>query len=116
MTAGLETAHLSRRTLLGSTALLSALPALAGAQRVSTAAAAQSSPGDWALYGADLAGTRVADGTAITSANVGNLSQAWRIDVGGAVSGTPVIAGGTVYVGSYTGILHALDLSTGATV
>jgi outer membrane protein assembly factor BamB len=107
--------HLSRRDLLASSALLASLPAIVEAQDA-TPIPSQTVGADWPLYGADLADTRIAGDSAITAANVATLHQAWSVDVGGAVNGTPVIAGGTVYIGSYTGTLFALDLISGATV
>jgi polyvinyl alcohol dehydrogenase (cytochrome) len=91
------------------------LPALVRAQGTPTPNGDPASPGDWPLYGADLADSRVASEPAISSANVADLSRAWSVDVGGAVTGTPVIAAGLVYVGSYSGTLYALDLATGVT-
>jgi polyvinyl alcohol dehydrogenase (cytochrome) len=98
------------------------MPALSSAQDATPSAPPVASPvpeatagADWPLYGADLAGTRVAGSSAITAANVATLRQAWTLDVGGAVSGTPVIAGGVVYLGSYSGTLYAIDLVSGTT-
>lgn len=60
----------------------------------------------------------------------GDGAEIWRVDLGGAgvrtlpspsapewdfVSAAPVVDGGIVYVGSATGVLHALDAATGAT-
>src|SRR5215218_3341888 len=114
MTFRLDRLRFSRRALLGSGALMAALPAFVRAQGTATTSTDGPSPGDWPLDGADLADSRVASEPTISSANVANLSRAWSVDVGGAVSGTPVIAAGEMYVGSYSGILYALDLATGA--
>jgi polyvinyl alcohol dehydrogenase (cytochrome) len=77
---------------------------------------AQSTGRDWPLFGADLAGTRVAPATVISSANVDSLRQIWNVDAGAPIDGTAVIAGGIAYLGAYNGTLNALDLATGATV
>jgi outer membrane protein assembly factor BamB len=37
----------------------------------------------------------------------------WTFDTGGEILSSPVIAGGTVYVGSCDGSVYALDLTTG---
>jgi len=42
------------------------------------------------------------------------VGLAWRVMTGGDVVSSPVIADGTVYVGSNDGTLYALDLRTGA--
>ena len=72
------------------------------------------SNGGWTLYGADLAGTRVSQATRISSLSVASLGQSWSVEVGAPVSGTPVIAGGVVYLGAYNGTLFAFDLASGA--
>ncbi|MEA2596417.1 MAG: hypothetical protein QOF01_2886 [Thermomicrobiales bacterium] len=120
MTNPYVSARLSRRALLTTAALTTMLPATTIAQDASSASPLSASPNsaptdlvDWPFYGADLAGTRTAGESAISADNVATLGQAWSVDVGGAVSGTPVVAGGIVYVGSHTGTLYALDLATG---
>src|SRR5215216_1962360 len=115
MASRLDKTRASRRTLLGASALMAAWPAFVRAQGTATPSADQPSPGDWPLDGADLADSRVASEPTISSANVAGLGRAWSVDVGGAVGGTPVIAAGLVYVGSYSGTLNALDLATGKT-
>jgi polyvinyl alcohol dehydrogenase (cytochrome) len=70
----------------------------------------------WPFYGADIADTRLAPNGDISSANVNQLQPAWTVTVGGPISGTPVIADGVVYIGSYDGTLDALDLASGSSV
>jgi outer membrane protein assembly factor BamB len=41
-------------------------------------------------------------------------AERWRVGTGGYVYGSPAIADGTVYIGSYDNNLYALDLQTGA--
>src|SRR5690349_13740034 len=103
-------ARLSRRALHPSSALVATRPSHAAARDATPAALPSASPipgqisgSDWPLYGADLADTRVAGETAISAANVTTLRQVWGVDLGGAVNGTPAIANGTVFIGSYTG-------------
>lgn len=97
----------------GRVALLALLawPTVVGAQDAATPTA--TGPGGWPVYGADLAGTRAAADTVLSAANVAQLQPAWQVEVGGPVSGTPTIADGVAYVGSYDGHLYALDLATG---
>lgn len=66
------------------------------------------------LYDADVAGNRSVRDGPIAVAPVGQLQPRWRIAVGGSTSGTPIIAHGTVYLGSYDGTLRTRDLQTGA--
>jgi outer membrane protein assembly factor BamB len=69
-------------------------------------------PGEWALPGANLAGTRAAI-SRIESSNVATLAPAWATDIGGTVVGTPVVAGGSVFVVTWDGMVVALDLASG---
>lgn len=106
----------SRRSLLKAAGAFALLPNLATAQApaASPAAVTAVAAGEWPLYGADLADTRAAASPAITAANVASLAPRWRVEVGGPISGTPVVVGATVYIGDYGGTLRALDLVTGA--
>jgi outer membrane protein assembly factor BamB len=76
---------------------------------------AQEMAGNWPMYGADLAGTRTAGDESITTRNIDQLQPLWQVEVGGPVSATPVIADGIAYVGSYDGMLYAIELETGQT-
>ncbi len=107
----------TRRAVLGAGAGLAVTPRLVSAQVATPVASpVPAGPGGWFSYGADLTGAKaVADGL-ITSANVTELGPAWRFQVGGPVSSTPVISGGVAYVGSYDGNLYAIDTETGAAV
>ncbi len=53
---------------------------------------------------------------AITPANVARLVPRWDFRIGFAVTSSPVVANGLVYVTSWRGILHALDAETGRVV
>jgi len=50
----------------------------------------------------------------LTEARASTLSVAWFFRTGDAVTATPTVVGGTVYVGSWDGYFYALDLETGA--
>jgi len=67
----------------------------------------------WPFYGHDPQGTKATVASDLSSETVGTLAPLWEVQVGGAVSATPVIAGGVVYIGSYDGSLDAIDLHTG---
>ncbi len=67
----------------------------------------------WSQYGNAPDGTRQAGSSRITAATVGGLRPLWRFSAGGPVTGTPAIADGMVYIGSYDGTLYALDAQTG---
>jgi polyvinyl alcohol dehydrogenase (cytochrome) len=64
---------------------------------------------EWPLYGADLANTRTVAGGPAASA-VPTMAQAWRADfTDGDFTGTPVVSGGVVYVGSNGGKVRAIQ-------
>lgn len=67
----------------------------------------------WVSYGQDLADTRQAIDAGLSGDTIARLTLAWRFDVEGPVSGTPIIAEGIVIVGSYDGRLYARDLASG---
>ncbi len=67
----------------------------------------------WPLYGQDVSGNKATTGSGIDVDTVGGLELAWSVEVGGAVSATPVIADGVAYFGSYDGNLYAVDLQSG---
>ncbi|HWV36230.1 MAG TPA: PQQ-binding-like beta-propeller repeat protein [Thermomicrobiales bacterium] len=67
----------------------------------------------WPLYGHDLTGGRATDAAGIDTGTVADLGPLWQVEIGGAVSATPVISDGTVFIGSYVGTLDAIDLQTG---
>jgi polyvinyl alcohol dehydrogenase (cytochrome) len=67
---------------------------------------------DWPTYGHD--GQHTFHGqTTLTMATVSTLRQAWAFPTGDAVTATPTVVGGTVYVGSWDGFFYAIDLRTG---
>jgi outer membrane protein assembly factor BamB len=89
------------RLLAGGAALV----ALAGA-----VALARSAPPDApAVFRGDLAHTGVYHAAPLT--HFGGVQ--WRVQTGGPVQSTPVVAHATVYVGSGDGQLYALDARTG---
>jgi alcohol dehydrogenase (cytochrome c) len=76
--------------------------------------------GSWPYPNADLANTRQAPGSVISSANVAQLQQAWTFRVTskpdggvGALAMSPVVVNGVVYVQDMQANVYALDLATG---
>jgi outer membrane protein assembly factor BamB len=79
--------------------------------------------GSWPYPNGDLANTRDAAGSAISSANVSRLRQAWTFKLtGSAVHGAPtygslaaapVVANGVVYMQDLDANVYALSLATG---
>ena len=57
-----------------------------------------SSPWDWPTYGHDAQHT-FHGRTTLTQSSVRTLQQAWFFPTGDAVTATPTVVGGTVYVG-----------------
>ncbi|HXX90916.1 MAG TPA: PQQ-binding-like beta-propeller repeat protein [Acidimicrobiales bacterium] len=76
--------------------------------------AAPTAPGpwDWPTYGHDAQHT-FAGRTTLTAATVRTLRKAWFFPTGDAVTATPTVVDGTVYVGSWDDDFYAIDLRTG---
>ena len=51
--------------------------------------------------------------SSLSTANVAALRPAWFVPTAGSVTDTPVVSGGRVYAGDYSGLVHALDEATG---
>jgi outer membrane protein assembly factor BamB len=68
---------------------------------------------DWPSYGHDAQHTFVGR-TTLTEAVADKLQKAWFFPTGDAVTATPTVVGGTVYVGSWDDNFYALNLMTGA--
>ncbi len=82
-------------------------------------AAQPNSPADWPQPNFDLANTRSASNSSISSSNVGKLGLAWSFNVGGqsafgALASTPVVVDGTIYLQDLKSNVYAIDLKTGA--
>ena len=67
---------------------------------------------DWPTYGHDAQHT-FHGRTTLTKATIHSLRQAWSFPTGDAVTATPTVVAGTVYVGSWDGFFYAVDLRTG---
>ncbi|MFP5264405.1 MAG: PQQ-binding-like beta-propeller repeat protein [Blastocatellia bacterium] len=79
-------------------------------------AAAINAAAEWRMYQRDPAHTAFAVASKLNAGNVSGLRQAWSYRAGGAVTGTPVVAGGVVYVGSWDGHMYALRESDGSLI
>ncbi|MFL5895001.1 MAG: PQQ-binding-like beta-propeller repeat protein [Thermoleophilaceae bacterium] len=71
-------------------------------------------PGEWPVYGHDLSNTRDGGPAGPKPGDLFNLGVAWTFySSHGDFTGTPVVAGGVLAVGSNTGRVFAIDASTG---
>src|SRR2546423_6918797 len=89
-------------------ARLVAVVALLGAALAATA-------GDWPTYLHDPERTATSwDEALLSPANARHLTRLWAFQTGGVVAASPIVAAGTVYVGSWDGYEYALNAATGA--
>ncbi|HEX3823899.1 MAG TPA: PQQ-binding-like beta-propeller repeat protein [Mycobacteriales bacterium] len=118
------TSTMMRRThlamvLLGAVSLVAACSSGKPAVKAATPAAS----GSWLYPNADLANTRDAAGSTISSSNVAKLAQAWTFNLSGkAASGVqstgslaaaPIVANGVVYFQDLDSNVYAVSLATG---
>lgn len=68
-----------------------------------------SAPDEWAMFRGDLTRTGAAD--PVGPPPKGELK--WKFETGGAIRSSPVLAYGTIYIGSQNFSLYALDAETG---
>jgi outer membrane protein assembly factor BamB len=75
---------------------------------------------EWPLPGRDYNNSRYTQDSAITSANISKLQEAWRAELSGLggfaygmCSTAPIIAGGIAYVEDTHSSVNAIDLATG---
>jgi outer membrane protein assembly factor BamB len=73
---------------------------------------------EWPTPNGDLANTRVATGSSISSDNVDQLGVAWTVPITatgtfGGYASTPIIADGVVYTQDLNSNVQAIDLETG---
>jgi len=98
-------------------------PAAAQTQSATTTDPKAAQPsGSWPYPNGDLANTRDATGSTISSANVPQLQQAWTFRLTGKHTGvagvgsltmSPVVVSGVVYIQDMQANVYALDLATG---
>jgi outer membrane protein assembly factor BamB len=68
---------------------------------------------DWPMYGRDLRHSFSNTDSLINTGNVVTLLPAWDFMTGDAVSASPAVVDGVVYIGSWDGFFYALDAATG---
>lgn len=87
---------------------------LSGNDTVSGSSTGASPPGpwDWPTYGHDPLHS-FHGRTTLTPSTAAALRPAWSFPTGDAVTATPTVVRGVVYVGSWDGNFYALDLRTG---
>jgi outer membrane protein assembly factor BamB len=94
----------------GSTPKASAQPS---GSSVPVSAASTIPSWEWPTYAHDAQHTGHGQ-TLLTPASVTTLAPAWAFPTGDAVTATPTVVDGTVYVGSWDGWFYAIDFATGA--
>jgi alcohol dehydrogenase (cytochrome c) len=93
------------------------------APTTSAFAGAAAPSGSWAYPNGDLDNTRDATGSAISSANVASLKEAWTFKLAGtaatgvsslgSLAAAPVVAGGVVYLQDLYANVYAISLASG---
>jgi polyvinyl alcohol dehydrogenase (cytochrome) len=98
---------------VGAVALsLASLPGCGGGD--DTAAPDPIDECDWPMWGHGPSRTfSYPCDTALSPGTVGALEEAWFFNAEDAVTATPAVVDGTVYVGDWSGTFYALDLDTG---
>ncbi len=79
---------------------------------------------NWPKYRRDYAnsghsaetGTLANGVTTVNSSNISSLHLKWSHNLGGKISGTPAVVNGVVYVGTWGGVVYALNAVTGGTI
>ena len=103
------------------TAVLPAVAILATACGPGLPATGSAAPTDWPQANHDLANTRVATGSPISSSNVKQLGVDWTVKVTGvsqfgAIATAPIVVGNRVYFQDLKSNVYAVDLGTGKLV
>lgn len=107
----------TRRSIGAAIVMIAGLFGLAGGLSApARAATATCADADWSTYGRDAAHDfEVPAGcSTITQSNVATLVPKWFFHTGSAVTASPAVVDGTLYVGSWNGDFYALDAATGA--
>lgn len=68
---------------------------------------------EWPTVGGNLANTRAVRDSGVGPDDVADLAPAWELSDVRGVTSTPVVDGGVVYIGDWTGHVRALDAATG---
>jgi polyvinyl alcohol dehydrogenase (cytochrome) len=94
------------------TTLVAMLGLPGGGQRAAAQGGSTITPWDWPTYGHDPQHSFHAR-TTLTERQASTLAPAWSFSTGDAVTATPTVVGGTVYVGSWDDYFYAVSLRTG---
>ena len=97
------------------TALLAALASLAGLTAVVPAVghAGMQCSSDWPMFQHDIGRTATAACTLVTALSAPTLQPRWFIKTPGDVTAEPAVADGHAFVGDGTGLMHAIDMTSG---
>ena len=107
---------MNRRLVIAATAAAALVLTIAATSAAATSDRGESrapSRWDWPTYGQNAQHTFSAR-TTLERSDASRLRPAWEFRTGDAVTATPTVVGGTVYVGSWDGFFYALDLRTGS--
>jgi glucose dehydrogenase len=107
-----------------SVVALSAIVAVGFFASPSVDSSASSNAASWPYPNGNLANTRVASGSAITTANVSRLKEVWSFKLSGkakrniqelgSLAMTPIVVDNVVYIQDLSDNVYALSLSSGA--
>lgn len=125
-TRGLSSQRTAKLVTVATTALLAAawITVVNSGLSVSGGSSVVPTPaGSWAYPNGDLANTRFASDSTITSANVSSLKRAWAFKITGSaaqgilsfgsLAATPIVVNGVVYLQDLFANVYALSLATG---
>jgi alcohol dehydrogenase (cytochrome c) len=115
--------HFSMAALLVTGSLALAACSSTPATVTNPAAPKPMTSGSWPYPNGDIANTRDAAGSTMSSANVSKLQQAWTFHITGpaaagvtpygSLAGAPIVANGVVYIQDLDSNVYALALATG---
>ena len=69
---------------------------------------------DWPMYGRNLEHAFSNPDSRINPGNVASLQEVWTFPTGDAVTASPTVVDGVIYIGSWDGFFYALDAHSGA--
>ena len=123
MKTNLTGRHVSVAAVLVTASLVTAACSSTPVTVTNPAAPKPLASGSWPYSNGDLADTRDAAGSTITSANVSGLKQAWTFHItgpaaagigsDGALAANPIVVNGVVYIQDLDANVYALALATG---
>lgn len=82
----------------------------------SIGAATVETDADWKAYQHDPTHSGYSVASNVGSANAAGLAESWSFETGGWITGTPIVASGVVYIGSWDGHMYALRESDGGLI